>query len=199
MYRYSIQWKINIFKSFCFSLASSNFKSAPAPAKTPRLRPAPQHWYFLYLLRKCFENSRLELAPIIFLLPGTVYPAPQDWLLETTISVLELLKDKKTKLKISLINKEKVHSTIWNFLSVSVICAAAGEWGSVRLRTRFLQDLIMPLDEYSPLKELVLNPRLEVVCTLADICHQDRLALATSLLRIFRSLIFYYYYWDNQG
>jgi Ras GTPase-activating protein 1 len=61
-----------------------------------------------------------------------------------------------------------------------------GEWGSVRLRTRFLQDLIMPLDEYSPLKELVLNPRLEVVCTLADICHQDRLALATSLLRIFR-------------
>jgi Ras GTPase-activating protein 1 len=56
----------------------------------------------------------------------------------------------------------------------------------VRLRTRFLQDLIMPLEEYSPLKELVLNPRLEVVCTLADICHQDRLALATSLLRIFR-------------
>ena len=77
---------------------------------------------------------------------------------------------------------------------MSVICAAAGEWGSVRLRTRVLQDLIMPLDEYSPLKELVLNPRLEVVCTLADICHQDRLALATSLLRIFRSLIFYYYY-----
>ena len=107
MYRYSIQWKINIFKSFCFSLASSNFKSAPAPAKTPRLRPAPQHWYFLYLLRKCFENSRLELAPIIFLLPGTVYPAPQDWLLETTISVFELLKDKKTKLKISLINTVK--------------------------------------------------------------------------------------------
>ena len=55
---YSIQRKMNIFKSFWFSLAkkgsrsrpkkigsSSNFKSAQAPAKKPRLRPAtaPQH------------------------------------------------------------------------------------------------------------------------------------------------------------
>jgi len=61
-----------------------------------------------------------------------------------------------------------------------------GEWGALRLRTRFLHDLIMPLDEYSPLKELVLNQRLEVAGALADICHQDRLPLASSLLRIFR-------------
>ena len=55
-----------------------------------------------------------------------------------------------------------------------------------RLRTRFLHDLIMPQDEYSPLKELVLFPRLDVVVTLADICHTDRVPLASSLLRIFR-------------
>jgi len=61
-----------------------------------------------------------------------------------------------------------------------------GEWGSLRLRTRFLHDLIMPQDEYSPLKELVLFPRLDVVVTLADICHTDRVPLASSLLRIFR-------------
>jgi len=61
-----------------------------------------------------------------------------------------------------------------------------GEWGALRLRTRFLHDLIMPQDEYSPLKELVLFPRLDVVVTLADICHTDRVPLASSLLRIFR-------------
>ena len=56
----------------------------------------------------------------------------------------------------------------------------------MRLRTRFLHDLIMPQDEYSPLKELVMFPRMDVVVTLADICHNDRLPLATGLLRIFR-------------
>ncbi|XP_023333542.1 ras GTPase-activating protein 1 [Eurytemora carolleeae] len=61
-----------------------------------------------------------------------------------------------------------------------------GEWGTIRLRTRYLHDLIMPQDEYSPLKELILNPLLEVVVSLADICHTDRLPLASSLLRIFR-------------
>ena len=59
-----------------------------------------------------------------------------------------------------------------------------------RLRTRFLHDLIMPQDEYSPLKELVLFPRLDVVVTLADICHTDRVPLASSLLRIFRFVLF---------
>ena len=61
-----------------------------------------------------------------------------------------------------------------------------GEWGALRLRTRYLHDLIMPQEEYNPLKELVLFPRLDVVVTLADICHTDRLPLACSLLRIFR-------------
>lgn len=61
-----------------------------------------------------------------------------------------------------------------------------GEWGALRIRTRYLHDLIMPQEEYNPLKELVLFPRLDVVVTLADICHTDRLPLASSLLRIFR-------------
>ncbi len=32
-----------------------------------------------------------------------------------------------------------------------------GEWGTVRLRTRYLHDLIMPEEEYSPLKGLSLS------------------------------------------
>ena len=61
-----------------------------------------------------------------------------------------------------------------------------GEWGSLRLRTRYVHDLIMPQEEYSPMQQLVLDPSLEVVRALADICHLDRVPLANSLLRIFR-------------
>ena len=61
-----------------------------------------------------------------------------------------------------------------------------GEWGSLRLKIRYLHDLIMPEEEYSPLKELLLDSKLEVVRALADLCHSDRNPLATSLLRVFR-------------
>ncbi|KAK2709712.1 ras GTPase-activating protein 1-like isoform X2 [Artemia franciscana] len=61
-----------------------------------------------------------------------------------------------------------------------------GEWGSLRLRTRYLHDLIMPPEEYLPLKDLLLEMNLEVVKSLADLCHLDRIPLATSLLRVFR-------------
>lgn len=61
-----------------------------------------------------------------------------------------------------------------------------GEWGSLRLRIHYLHDLIMPEEEYSPLKVLLLSQRLDAVRALADLCHVDRMPLATSLLRIFR-------------
>ncbi|KAG5897068.1 hypothetical protein JTB14_025884 [Gonioctena quinquepunctata] len=62
-----------------------------------------------------------------------------------------------------------------------------GEWGSLRLRTRYLYDLVMPAEEYSPLQQLLLEPGLTSVKTLAEICHSDRAPLATALLRVFRA------------
>ncbi|XP_063906525.1 ras GTPase-activating protein 1 [Zophobas morio] len=62
-----------------------------------------------------------------------------------------------------------------------------GEWGSLRLRTRYLHDLVMPAEEYSPLQQLLLQPGLASVKTLAEICHADRAPLATALLRVFRA------------
>ncbi|XP_018575250.1 ras GTPase-activating protein 1 [Anoplophora glabripennis] len=62
-----------------------------------------------------------------------------------------------------------------------------GEWGSLRLRTRYLHDLVMPAEEYSPLQQLLLEPGLTSVKTLAEICHADRAPLATALLRVFRA------------
>lgn len=62
-----------------------------------------------------------------------------------------------------------------------------GEWGSLRLRMRYLDDLIMPCEEYSPLQQLLLEPELCSVKALAELCHNDRVPLATSLLRVFRN------------
>lgn len=61
-----------------------------------------------------------------------------------------------------------------------------GEWGSLRLRMRYLDDLIMPCEEYSPLQQLLLEPELHSVRALAELCHNDRVPLAQSLLRVFR-------------
>lgn len=37
--------------------------------------------------------------------------------------------------------------------------------------------------------ELLLDPHLEAVRALADLCHLDRVPLATSLLRVFRCVV----------
>ncbi len=60
-----------------------------------------------------------------------------------------------------------------------------GEWGSLRLRVRYLHDLVMPKEEYSALLELLLDPDLVAVQSLADVCHSDRMPLAAALLRVF--------------
>lgn len=61
-----------------------------------------------------------------------------------------------------------------------------GEWGSLRLRIRYMDDLVMPAEEYSPLQELLLENEFHSVRALADLCHTNRIPLASSLLKIFR-------------
>jgi Ras GTPase-activating protein 1 len=65
------------------------------------------------------------------------------------------------------------------------VTPVGGEWGSLRLRVRYLHDLIMPKEEYSALLELLLDPDLIAVQALADVCHSDRMPLAAALLRVF--------------
>ncbi|XP_063368030.1 ras GTPase-activating protein 1 [Cydia amplana] len=60
-----------------------------------------------------------------------------------------------------------------------------GEWGSLRLRIRYMQELVMPREEYNPLRQLLLEPGLPAVKALADLCRTDRQPLATSLLHSF--------------
>ncbi|XP_076355488.1 ras GTPase-activating protein 1-like isoform X1 [Tachypleus tridentatus] len=60
------------------------------------------------------------------------------------------------------------------------------DWGSLRVRTRYVHEVIMPLREYDALKELILEEELEIISVLADLCHRDRTPLATAVLRVFR-------------
>lgn len=60
------------------------------------------------------------------------------------------------------------------------------DWGALRVRLRYVHEVIMPLKEYNVLKELIMNDDLEVISVLEDFCHRDRGPLAHALLRVFR-------------
>ncbi|MGH0191047.1 UNVERIFIED_CONTAM: hypothetical protein FKN15_055758 [Acipenser sinensis] len=60
------------------------------------------------------------------------------------------------------------------------------EPGSVRVRARYSMEKIMPEEEYSEFKELILQKEFHVIYALAHVCGQDRTLLASILLRIFR-------------
>ncbi|CAH3132087.1 unnamed protein product [Porites lobata] len=59
------------------------------------------------------------------------------------------------------------------------------EIGSVRVKSKFTHEIIMPVGEYSPLKEILLDKDLQAVKGLGQVC-KDRVALASTLLKIFR-------------
>lgn len=90
----------------------------------------------------------------------------------------------ETSIELSnLVNGEEVED--WYHLS-GITPPIREDWGSIRVRVRYLHEVIMPVEEYSSLKELILDRHLESVLALADVCHHDRTPLATTLLRIFR-------------
>lgn len=60
------------------------------------------------------------------------------------------------------------------------------DYGSIRLKIRYVHEVIMPYREYTILKELLMNSDLQVISMLEEFCHRDRGPLAHALLRIFR-------------
>uniref|UniRef100_H2Y687 Ras GTPase-activating protein 1 n=1 Tax=Ciona savignyi TaxID=51511 RepID=H2Y687_CIOSA len=69
---------------------------------------------------------------------------------------------------------------------VLLLCfTPAPSCGSVRIRARYSNELIMPSDEYDMLKKLI-SSELKVLSSLAQVCGQDRTLLASVLLKIFR-------------
>ncbi|CAH1797492.1 unnamed protein product, partial [Owenia fusiformis] len=73
----------------------------------------------------------------------------------------------------------------WHMLS-PINMQTKSEMGNIRLRVRFLHEVIMPLKEYTALKELILAKDFLAVFALAEIKTTDRIPLAKALLRVFR-------------
>ena len=97
--QYTVQWTMNIFKSFHVSLAkkkkleltqnigsSSNFKMAPAPAKKPRLRNTGLNSYcsvlvttFCYSEFVSYISKNIHLTYKIYLMFMTFYGQIRIW------------------------------------------------------------------------------------------------------------------------
>ncbi|KAG9353577.1 hypothetical protein JZ751_011696 [Albula glossodonta] len=107
--------------------------------------------------------------------------------------IFDDLSSEINRFEISLSNKTKKSKE-------SDICQMIDEWfplsshvplkgiepGSLRVRARYSMEKIMPEEEYSEFKELVLLREFHVIYALAHVCGQDRTLLASILLRIFR-------------
>ncbi|XP_053405598.1 ras GTPase-activating protein 1-like [Mercenaria mercenaria] len=59
------------------------------------------------------------------------------------------------------------------------------DMGSIRLRTRYIHQVIMPEEQYTSLKDLILNDFGNIL-TLAEVCGNHRVSLAKALLNLFR-------------
>uniref|UniRef100_A0A8C0HIS5 Ras GTPase-activating protein 1 n=1 Tax=Chelonoidis abingdonii TaxID=106734 RepID=A0A8C0HIS5_CHEAB len=100
-------------------------------------------------------------------------------------------KTKKSKdpdilfMRCQLNRLQKGHATDEWFQLSSHIPLKGIEPGSLRVRARYSMEKIMPEDEYSEFKELILQKELHVVYALSRVCGQDRTLLAGILLKIF--------------
>ncbi|XP_041436416.1 ras GTPase-activating protein 1 isoform X3 [Xenopus laevis] len=100
-------------------------------------------------------------------------------------------KTKKSKdpdilfMRCQLSRLQKGHTTDEWFQLSSHIPLKGIEPGSLRVRVRYSMEKIMPEEEYSELKEIILQKELHVVNALSHVCGQDRTLLASILLRIF--------------
>ncbi|XP_068520890.1 ras GTPase-activating protein 1-like isoform X4 [Anas acuta] len=100
-------------------------------------------------------------------------------------------KTKKSKdpdilfMRCQLSRLQKGHATDEWFQLSSHIPLKGIEPGSLRVRARYSMEKIMPEEEYSEFKELILQKELHVVYALSHVCGQDRTLLAGILLKIF--------------
>ncbi|CAG0896577.1 unnamed protein product [Darwinula stevensoni] len=153
------------------------------PAK---LVPSPYCIVCLNQVKTCRTKVQMSTDPVWdeeFLLDDI----PPDVL---TVSIQVWNKTKRSKdaqvaeltLELQNLANGEETETWYPLLGVTPV----GDWGSMRLRIRYLDDLLMPKEEYSTLLDILLDSELTAVKALADRCHADRTPLAAALLRVFR-------------
>nr|CAB3265445.1 ras GTPase-activating protein 1 [Phallusia mammillata] len=94
----------------------------------------------------------------------------------------------ETVVHFSKLNSGKIVDTWYNLIPLStgsISSQPSTSCGSVRVRARYCNELIMPADEYKLLKELVTSD-MKVIIALSQVCGQDRTKLASDLLKTFQ-------------
>ncbi|KAL0821021.1 hypothetical protein ABMA28_005670 [Loxostege sticticalis] len=136
-----------------------------APVARTRPRPSPDpHWDDEFV----FDDVPPDVTSFTITVHNTGKRGKESEVAELTIELA------------SLANGEEIEE--WYPLAGMT---PIGEWGSLRLRIRYMQELVMPREEYNPLRQLLLEPGLPAVKALADLCRTDRQPLATSILHAF--------------
>ncbi|XP_047506178.1 ras GTPase-activating protein 1 isoform X2 [Pieris napi] len=136
-----------------------------APVARTRPRPSPDpHWDDEFV----FDDVPPDVTAFTITVHNTGKRGKESEVAELTIELANLA------------NGEEVEE--WYPLAGMT---PIGEWGSLRLRIRYMQELVMPREEYNPLRQLLLEPGLPAVKALADLCRTDRQPLATSVLHAF--------------
>ena len=78
----------------------------------------------------------------------------------------------------------KVNEEFEDWFSLSGLCPPVRDhWGAIRARILFQKELILPFDDYSGLKDLLVSQDLEPIRALEQF-SRDRYSVATSLLKI---------------
>ncbi|XP_048484401.1 ras GTPase-activating protein 1 isoform X2 [Plutella xylostella] len=136
-----------------------------APVARTRAKPAPDpHWDELFV----FDDVPPDVTSFTITVQNAGKRGKESEVAELTIELS------------TLANGEEVEE--WYPLAGMT---PIGEWGSLRLRIRFMHELVMPREEYSPLRQLLLEPGLPAVRALAELCRADRQPAATALLHAF--------------
>ncbi|XP_059056111.1 ras GTPase-activating protein 1 [Achroia grisella] len=136
-----------------------------APVARTRPRPSPDpHWDDEFV----FDDVPPDVTSFTITVHNTGKRGKESEVAELTIELANLANGEETEEWYPLAGMTPI-----------------GEWGSLRLRIRYMQELVMPREEYNPLRQLLLEPGLPAVKALADLCRTDRQPLATSILHAF--------------
>lgn len=86
-------------------------------------------------------------------------------------------------MELASLNSGEESEEWYNLNNISI--PGGGISGSVRLRIRFVSELVMPFEKYQWFKKLIMDDDLEVIALLEEFTSKDRSLLSNALLKIF--------------
>lgn len=182
--RKPINQSSNEFATKIRTLYLTLFEARRLPTKI-----APQPFFLI-----CLNKNKIARTPIKCP-PDPIYE--QEFVLEdipgdiTNFSISLFNKGKHSKdteiaefiVELNTLNSGDEIEEWFNLNNISI--PGNGISGSVRLRIRFVNELVMPIEKYQWFKKLIMDDDLEVISLLEEFSSKDRSLLSNCLLKIF--------------